>query len=449
MGALKHHVIGLTMMMVVALFLGGCGGGGGGEQPPANQAPVADAGRDQSVDAGEMVTLDGTGSNDPDGTVESYLWRQTGGTSLVTLSSNSTRTATFAAPDGGAETLTFRLTVTDDDGATDTDNVTITVGAPPPPPPELTVDAVPSPADAGDIVTLSSQSQYAGGSIQTHMWTQIAGMPTVTLDRDDGATATFTAPMTTTDIQLTFRLKVTYDDGEMASADVTVPVNGTGPPLMCDAGVDQYINPYLNPGNMVVLSGTASDAGGAMYTYMWEQTGGTMVTLTGDDTAMAMFNAPEVTGTEALSFLLTCTDGSGREDTDGVTVTVWAGTFVSVSAGNLYSCGLRDMGRVDCWGELDTYSQQLPQDVGFDMVSAGHTHTCGIRQDDNTVVCRGGRRLLTRQKPRSMFCLTRSALGEITAVESAQTKLWNAGDRPSREVHIRYRLRGSRLFPSA
>ncbi len=35
--------------------------------PPPNQPPVANAGLDQTVNAGDSVTLDGTKSKDPDG----------------------------------------------------------------------------------------------------------------------------------------------------------------------------------------------------------------------------------------------------------------------------------------------------------------------------------------------------------------------------------------------
>ena len=49
----------------------------------------------------------------------------------MTLSGANTATPSFTAPTGPA-TLTFQLTVTDNDGATDTDTVVVTVNAPPP-----------------------------------------------------------------------------------------------------------------------------------------------------------------------------------------------------------------------------------------------------------------------------------------------------------------------------
>jgi hypothetical protein len=90
--------------------------------------PVADAGLDQTVSEATEVTLDGSNSSDADGAIVSYLWEQTGGTA-VTLTNASSDTATFTAPDVAAagETLTFELTVTDDDGQTSIDTISVTV----------------------------------------------------------------------------------------------------------------------------------------------------------------------------------------------------------------------------------------------------------------------------------------------------------------------------------
>jgi hypothetical protein len=86
---------------------------------PANQPPTAYAGPDQSnIEPWTTVSLDGSGSSDSDGTIASYAWTQTAGTS-VTLSSNSAAQPTFTAPGTLAgDTLTFSLTVTDNSSAT-------------------------------------------------------------------------------------------------------------------------------------------------------------------------------------------------------------------------------------------------------------------------------------------------------------------------------------------
>lgn len=82
----------------------------------SNVAPTADAGPDvDTYEGGDLVTLDGTDSADSDGTIASYLWTQTAGTT-VTLSSTTASQPTFTAPDD-AGTATFQLRVTDDDGA--------------------------------------------------------------------------------------------------------------------------------------------------------------------------------------------------------------------------------------------------------------------------------------------------------------------------------------------
>ena len=93
---------------------------------PDNQPPVVDAGPDQSVDAGVMVFLSGTGS-DPDGVIASYAWTQTGGMAVL-LTGADAATAVFVAPDVSVEeTLTFRLTVSDNTGAQASDEVQVTV----------------------------------------------------------------------------------------------------------------------------------------------------------------------------------------------------------------------------------------------------------------------------------------------------------------------------------
>ena len=96
----------------------------------STERPVSDAGPDQTVMEGVLVTLDGSGSTDPEGTPLSYSWVQASGES-VTLSDSTVSQPTFTSPVGlsrDAE-LSFSLAVTDDTGQTSavSDTVLITV----------------------------------------------------------------------------------------------------------------------------------------------------------------------------------------------------------------------------------------------------------------------------------------------------------------------------------
>jgi len=86
-----------------------------------NDPPVAVAGPDQSVYVGDTVSFDGSGSNDIDGTIASYLWDFGDG------STGSGVTPSHTTGYSAAGTYTVTLTVTDDDGAQATDTLIVTV----------------------------------------------------------------------------------------------------------------------------------------------------------------------------------------------------------------------------------------------------------------------------------------------------------------------------------
>ena len=63
------------------------------------------------------------------------------------------------------------------------------------------------------------------------------------------------------------------------------------------------------------------------------------------------------------------------------------GDFVSVSAGDSHTCGVKSDRSVVCWGS-DEYGQATPEAGKFSSVSAGPRYTCGVRAD-GTIACWG------------------------------------------------------------
>jgi mono/diheme cytochrome c family protein len=127
-----------TGLLASLLLLGGCEGddGNNGATGPAgaagaagNSPPSADAGAGAAVGQGDTVTLSGTGV-DSDGTIATYSWVQTAG-STVTIMNADMATASFVVPFvESAANLVFRLTVTDDGGASATSTVAYAVDSP-------------------------------------------------------------------------------------------------------------------------------------------------------------------------------------------------------------------------------------------------------------------------------------------------------------------------------
>ncbi len=93
--------------------------------PPTNQLPVADAGEDISVtQSTTKVVLNGSDSHDSDGNIVAYAWTKVSGPSASLSGAGSSQLAVTNLSEG---TYNFKLTVEDDDGATDSDNVVVSV----------------------------------------------------------------------------------------------------------------------------------------------------------------------------------------------------------------------------------------------------------------------------------------------------------------------------------
>jgi len=178
-----------------------------------NDAPVADAGNDQIGIRAGTVTLDGSGSFDPDDDPMTFEWTQSLGPA-VALSGRNTSRATFTAAEG--QNYGFRLTVRDDHGGQGIDRTQVsTLG-----PDRVKINrftATPTRIRAGETVTLAWEIVNADEAEIT------PGLGRV--DRQNG-TSTVTPDQTTT-----YRLTARNRNGEV-NESVTVVVERPEPRIL-------------------------------------------------------------------------------------------------------------------------------------------------------------------------------------------------------------------------
>ena len=281
--------------------------------------PVADAGSDQDVQSGYLVTLDGSNSSDHFGAAVSYQWTQTQGSTVV-LSDSQSATPTFSAPYVGSngETLTFQLTVTDPTGLQATATTSVSIVYPGQPVADAGLDQT---VIQDQLVTLDgSGSHDPDQDPLTYLWQQAASDPIqVTLSDPTAVNPSFTAP--SQDTVLTFNLVV--NDSHVNSPTDSVVITVIASPI-ADAGPDQTVN----ENQLVTLDGSGSyDPDQNPLTYLWQQAASDPIQVTlSDPTAVnPSFTAPSgLSQDTALTFNLVVNDGHVDSPSDSVVITVTA-----------------------------------------------------------------------------------------------------------------------------
>ena len=200
-----------------------------------DSSPLANAGLDFSVNEGQLATLDGSGSSDPDEDPLAYSWKQVPGGTAVILTGAGSAKPTFTAPAvlSAGETLSFELTVTAR-GVSSTDTVSVTVVNVNQPPvaaagPDQTVD------ENTAVALDGSASSDPDGDVLTYGWTQVGGPP---VDLIDAATAApgFDAPFVSAGGEdFTFKLTVADGDGGTSTDTVVIHVENKNDPPRVDA----------------------------------------------------------------------------------------------------------------------------------------------------------------------------------------------------------------------
>ncbi len=305
---------------------------------PDNRRPSADAGDDQTVDVGDTVTLDGSGSADPDEDDITYAWAQTGGsyTGDVALTGADTPSPTFAVDAAlSGQTVEFTLTVTDEHGLTRTDTVMITVRTQTTPPPGGVVPiTLPNQAptanagtdqevDRGSVATLDgSASSDPDDNELSYSWAKTGGYSgTITLTGENTASPSFTMP-TGAAIDATITFTLTVSDGNGGEDTDTVAITAKNAPPTANAGTDQD----AARGSEVRLIGAGTDPENSTLAYSWSQTAGTTVTLSSATAQNPTFTMPTGAGIdEVFTFTLTVKDENGgtgfKSGTDTVAIT--------------------------------------------------------------------------------------------------------------------------------
>ena len=292
-----------------------------------NQSPTADASGPYTGTVGEAVAFDGSGSSDPDGTVDAYLWDF----------GDNVGTSTDAAPNyayAAAGNYTVTLTVTDDDGATSPvahstttiDSTNASPVADPGGPYTNQVD-LPSTFDG-------TASMDPNGAIIRYDWQFGDGSP---LGQHAGPIPTHI--YTAADV---YDVTLTVTDNEGASSTAATQINigeGTNYPPTANPGgnVEEYLLYKGETGESVFFNGSASsDSDGEIVDYYWEfGEGGTGSGATFQYTYSA-----------AGSWIanLTVTDNGGKTDTLGVNVLISQGNLAPTAvAGGPYD-GIVDQG---------------------------------------------------------------------------------------------------------
>ena len=313
----------------------------------SNQAPTANAGSDQTtVLPVSSVNLTGSG-NDPDGTIASYAWTQVSGTGATITNPSAQNTSITGLTTAGARI--FRLTVTDNLGATGTSEVTITVNA---------ANQAPT-ANAGSnqtIVLPVSSANLTGtgndpdGTIASYAWTQVSGTgATIT---SPSAQNTSITGLTTAGVRV-FRLTVTDNLGATGTSDVTITVNAANQAPTANAGSNQTIT---LPTSQVSLSGTAYDNDGTIVSILWTKIAGGSASIT-NPTSLST----TVTGLTLGSYVfrLTATDNAGATGSSDVTITVSSFSSSKTINVNIYGSAVYNNAQWNNWQTTNSLTSNV------------------------------------------------------------------------------------------
>ena len=294
-------------------------------EPITNSLPVVSAGDDKTLTLpSNEIYIQGTAS-DVDGSISSYKWTKISGGVAGMTNTGGSRLRAYSLTEGS---YTFRLTVTDDKGATAYDDVKVTVSG------SSTSNIVPVAYAGADKVTSATSITVYGsatdkdGTIVSYKWEKYSG-GAATLTNATSPNVTVSGM---TDGKYYLRLLVTDDKGARDLDYMNITVSGSTTTVsniapVANAGTDKVIT-----SSSTKIYGSATDKDGQIVSYKWEKYYGPAVTLTDA-------NSPTVTLSgmkDGKYFLrLTVTDDRGATDLDYMNIIVSGSEIASVTDANI------------------------------------------------------------------------------------------------------------------
>ena len=325
-----------------------------------NAAPVANAGANQSVSIGSVVTLDGTASSDANRDALTYKWTMGSipSGSSATLSSAISPNPKFTADVAG----TYSAILMVNDGKVDSTSSVVTITASAANSAPVANAGLPQNVALSTTVTLDGTgSSDANNDFITYKWTLItkpAGSIAVL------ASATSAKPTFRADVSGTYVATLLVNDGKVDSvaAATTVTVSSANSDPIANAGANQ--NVVL--GSTVTLDGTNStDANRDQLSFRWVMMSkpSTSAALLANATSAKPTFLADVLGTYVITLIVN--DGKVDSTIVATTVTVSsanvapvanAGTNQNVVLGNVILDGSASS---DANGDAITYKWTL------------------------------------------------------------------------------------------
>ena len=328
----------------------------------SNTAAIANAGGPYTGTRNVALTVDGSGSSDPDGTITSWAWDcdTSDGIPAAAPSGSPTFSCTYST----IGTFTIELTVTDDDGASASTTTTATI---------TNTDPV---ANAGGPYSgLQNIALTLDGSASTDPDGVLVGYE---WDCDVSSGSGYSAPASVPTFVCTYAttgtytasVRVTDDSGVSDTASATVTISNQAP--TAEAG-----GPYVGGQGVpvAVFAFGSSDPEGPLVQYEWDCDGDGVyeISTTSESGTTCTFGGP---GTYTVT--LRVTDGSGVTDTDTATITIGNQAPIA-NAGGPYSSllgaavSVDGSGSTDLDGSLTDYAWDCDASDGVSLVSTGTT----------------------------------------------------------------------------